>query len=102
MTVGRTLFPLLLLVLLALSTVVLAKGDGPPKPDAACQSKDDCGFTHMDEGCCWVCSVRVGSTAWVGKLEAFCKAHPGKGCHVPSCGQAYVPLACKQGRCIRN
>jgi len=89
------------LLLLVLSAVVLAKGDTPPKHDVACAKTSDCGFTHMDERCCWECGVRIGSAAWVGAHEAFCKTHPGKGCHVPACGQASVRLACEQGRCTR-
>ena len=99
MSIKRALAPALLL--LVLSAVVLAKGDAPPRHDAACQKTSDCGFTHMDEGCCWECGVRVGSAAWVGAHEAYCKAHSGKGCHVPACGQASVRLACEQGRCTR-
>lgn len=97
MSIKRAVAPVLLV--LVLSAAVLAKGDAPPKHDAACQTASDCGFTHMNEGCCWVCGARVGSGAWVSAHEAFCKSHPGKGCRVPSCGQAYVRLACTQGRC---
>ena len=99
MSIKRAVAPVALV--LALSAVVLAKGATPPKHDAACQTTSDCGFTHMDERCCWECGVRVGSGAWVGAHEAFCKSHPGKGCGVPSCGQADVRVACTQGRCTR-
>ena len=74
MSIKRALAPALLL--LVLSAVVLAKGDAPPRHDAACQKTSDCGFTHLDEGCCWECGV-------------------------PACGQASVRLACEQGRCTR-
>jgi hypothetical protein len=99
MRLGRVLGPLL--VALAASAVVLARGDAPPKLDTACATTGDCGFTHMDELCCWVCGVRVGSATWVRATEAFCKSHPGKGCDVPRCGQASVRPACVQGRCTR-
>ena len=99
MSIKRAVAPVLPVLVLVLSAVVLAKGAAPPKHDAACQTASDCGFTHMDEGCCWECGARVGSGAWVRAHEAFCNAHPGKGCRVPACGQAYVRPACKQGRC---
>jgi hypothetical protein len=49
-----------------------------------------------------VCSVEVGSKAWVSEVAKACKARPGKNCGVPSCGQASVSLVCREGRCVRQ
>ena len=77
MPIKRAIAPVLLV--LVLSAVVLAKGDTPPRHDVACQKTSDCGFTHMDERCCWECGVRVGSAAWVGAHESVLQGAPGQG-----------------------
>ena len=83
-------------------TAVSSSSPTRPPRKLACHTADDCGFTHLDETCCFECPATVGSRAWVESVEKVCHARADKGCRVPACGQAHVELACVSGQCVRR